>query len=208
MHGNDRGIPPDGFTRTAVGVYPAAGIFDDDTFRNVDLGLGGDGAGIQPIILSSYVHFWMAEVALSNGDAPGAASHLEMGMTQSIAKVQSFASLDADRNTSFEPNAATVTGFINTMLSNFNAATGDDQWNILSEQYWIAMYGGGADAHNYYLRTGFPTTVGLNIDPLPGNYPRTFLYPNNEVSTNPNFTQRLNNDDAVFWNTQPLPIAN
>jgi len=28
-HGNDEGTPPDSFTRTAVGVYPAGGSFDN-----------------------------------------------------------------------------------------------------------------------------------------------------------------------------------
>ncbi len=208
MHGNPEGIPPDNFTRTAVGVYPAAGMFDDDTFRNVNLGNGGNGAGIEPIILASYVDFWRAEVALAQGQAGNAETHMENGLTKSIAKVQGFVSLDGAADTSFEPSSADVTTFINDMTGAFNAASGDDRWNILAEQYWITLFGGGADGHNFYRRTRFPTTVAINIDPNPGNYIRTFLYPSNEVGSNPNYTQRLNNDDAVFWNTQPLPSAN
>ena len=209
MHGDDDGIPPDNFFRTAVGVYPAAGMFDDDTFRNVNLGNGGNGAGIEPFVLASYVDFWRAEVALTQGSAANAATYIKNGLTKSIDKVQGFGSLDSAADlANFEPTSGTVTSFIDTVLFDFNAATGDDQWNILSEQYWVTMYGGGVDAHNYYRRTGYPTTVSINIDPNPGNYIRTFLYPNAEVSSSPNFQQRLNNDDAVFWNTQALPIAN
>lgn len=209
MHGNDRGIPPDNFTRTAVGVYPAAGMFDDDTFRNVNLGLGGNGAGIEPIVLASYVDFWRAEVALAGGQPGPAATHLQNGLTKSIAKVQSFGSLDSAADLAgFEPTAGEVTTFINDMVAAFSGASGAAQWNILGEQYFVTLYGGGSDAHNFYRRTGYPTTVSDNLDPNPGNYIRTFLYPSNEVGANPNFIQRNDNNAAVFWNTQPLPSSN
>ena len=60
-HGDTDGTPPDNFTRTAVGVYPAGGRFDDDAFSNVGLGVGAGGFGIEPIFLSSYVDFMRAE---------------------------------------------------------------------------------------------------------------------------------------------------
>lgn len=53
-HGNAEGIPPDGFSKTAVAVYPAAGRADADFFdrdsgnRKVGVGLGGVGQGITP----------------------------------------------------------------------------------------------------------------------------------------------------------------
>ena len=49
-HGNDEGIPPDNFTRTAVGVYPAGGSFDNQPdIPNYDNygSLGATGAGIK-----------------------------------------------------------------------------------------------------------------------------------------------------------------
>ncbi len=210
MHANPRGIPPDGNERVAVGVYPAAGLFDDDDFSDVTLGLGGNGAGIEPFILASYVDFWKAEVALSPGGAGAAvaATNIQAGLEKSIAKVQTFISVDPGATASFAPTAADNTAYVAGVVADFTAATGADQWNILAEQYWITMFGGGADAFNFYRRTGFPTTVGLGFGPALGNFPRTFLYPQNEVIANPNIMQRTNNDDAVFWNTQPLPIAN
>jgi len=212
LHGNDEGTPPDNFTRTAVGVYPAAGLFDDDAFgsspRNLTLGAGGAGAGIEPIMLASYVDFMRAEVALTQGNAGSAADFMEDGLEKSMAKVQPFAQLDGSADLSFEPSATDVANYIAGIKADFLAASGDDQWNILAEQYFTTLFGGGADAHNFYRRTGYPTTVSLNIDPAPGNYIRTFLFPSSEVSANPNFSQRTNNDDAVFWNTQPLPSQN
>ena len=41
-HGNDNGIPPDGFKRTLRGVYPAGGAFDDSSFAGK---VDGDGFG-------------------------------------------------------------------------------------------------------------------------------------------------------------------
>merc|ERR1711967_152681 len=56
-HGNDNGIPPDGFLRTLRGVYPAGGTFDDNSFTGQVAGDGLGGVGITPIMLSSWMHF-------------------------------------------------------------------------------------------------------------------------------------------------------
>ena len=56
-HGNEDGIPPDGFLRTIHGVYPAGGKFDDSSFDGQSLADGGGGAGITPILLASSVDF-------------------------------------------------------------------------------------------------------------------------------------------------------
>ena len=203
-HGNNEGTPPDGFTRTAVGVYPAAGRFDDNSFDVVGLGLGGGGAGIEPIILASYVDFWRAEMAATPAEK---AEFLESGMTKSIAKVQSFAALDASADKSLEPTEGEVTTYIDGVVADFLAASGDAQMNILSEQYWIALYGGGVEAFNYYRRTGFPTTLAPNWEANPGAFPRSFLYPQTEVITNSNVSQKDDLSTQVFWDTNPAGPA-
>lgn len=215
LHREDGGAPPDEFLKTAAGVYPAAGLFDDDAFgvnpRNLTLGAGGNGAGIEPIILASYVDFWRAEVALDQGDAVGAATHMGNGLAKSIDKVSEFINLDSSADTNFEPSSADIDSYILSMTDALTAA-GDtpNGWNILSEQYFVTLFGGATDSYNYYRRTGYPTTVGTGFsdDANAGNFPRTFLYPGDEVSANPNVTQRTNLDTPTFWNTQPLPIAN
>lgn len=206
-HGNDEGTPPDNFTRTAVGVYPAGGRFDDDAFSNVGLGLGAGGAGIEPIYLSSYVDFMRAEAALASSMPGTAASYLESGMTKSIAKVQSFGELDGSADLSYEPSAGAVASYISNVVANFNGGSSDDQWNILAEQYFTAIFGGSADAYNFYRRTGYPDTVQPNLEPNPGVFPRTFLYPNSEVIANPNVLQRTDNATQVFWDTKPAGPA-
>lgn len=205
-HGNDEGTPPDNFTRTAVGVYPAGGLFDDNRFNGLNQDVGGLGAGIEPIILASYVDFWRAEVALAGGSPGAAAGFVEAGLTKSIAKVQSFGELDTTRDTSFEPDATTVSDFIAAKAA-LITDTSDDSWNALAEQFFVTMYGGGADSYNFYRRTGYPTTVFPNLDPNPGVFPRTFLYPSVEVIANPNITQRQDNNTQVFWDTQPAGPA-
>jgi len=208
-HGNDEGIPPDNFLRTAVGVYPAAGRFDDNSFDVVGLGLGGAGAGIEPIILASYVDFWRADMAASDADK---ATFMQAGMEKSIAKVQGFAALDSNADMSFEPTATDVTAYVDGIVADFNAATGADKINIFAEQYWIALFGGGSEAFNYYRKTGYPTTLTPNWEPNPGAFPRSFLIPQNEVVTNPNLTQKTTLTEQVFWDTNPaspaFPLAN
>jgi hypothetical protein len=208
-HGNDEGTPPDNFFRTAVGVYPAAGRFDDNSFGTVGLGRGGRGAGIEPIILASYVDFWRGMMAANDADR---ATHLRNGLVKSIAKVQSFGALDANADSSFAPDAATVTAYIDGVVADFNAATGDDKENIFAEQYFVTLYGGATEAYNYYRKTGYPTTVLPNWELDPGPFPRSFLYPQNEVVTNPSLTQKQTLTQQVFWDTNPasptFPPAN
>lgn len=203
-HGNNEGTPPDGFQRTAVGVYPAAGRFDDNSFGTVGLGLGGGGAGVEPIILAAYVDFWRAEMATSAADK---AAFLRAGLEKSIAKVQTFGSLDSNADLSFEPTEANVTTYIDDQVAAYSAATGDDKENILAEQYFITLFGGATEAYNYYRRTGYPTTLVPNWELNPGAFPRTFLYPQNEVITNSNLTQKTDNSLQVFWDTNPAGPA-
>jgi hypothetical protein len=208
-HGNDEGTPPDGFTRTAFGVYPAGGRFDDNSFGGVGLGLGGAGAGIEPMILASWVDFWRAEMATSDALR---GTFMEAGMAKSIAKVQTFGSLDSNADSSFAPSETEVADYISGIVADYNAATGDDKENVYAEQYWIALYGGAGESFNYYRKTGFPTTLLPNWEPSPGAFPRTFLLPQNEVITNPNLSQRTTLTTQVFWDTNPaspaFPVAN
>jgi hypothetical protein len=202
-HGDDDGTPPDNFLRSAVGVYPAAGRFDDNAFSNVGLGVGGGGAGIEPIYSASFVDFMRAEAALATSQNDLALDYILSGIQKSIDHVQTFAAVDGSADLSYEPSGDDISGFIDDVETAFNAADSDGKWNILGEQYFVAMYGGAADAYNFYRRTGFPTTLTPNLEPVPGVFPRTLLYPNNEVIANPNITQRLDNNTQVFWDTNP-----
>lgn len=209
-HGNDAGTPPDSFKRTAVGVYPAGGLFDSSDFdadsgltEGVGLGKGGGGAGIEPILLASYIDFWRGEM----GSDADKATFLRAGLVKSIAKVQGFGSLDGTADLSLVPTAMEVTTFIDGIVTAFNTATGEDKQNIFAEQYFTTLYGGATESYNYYRKTGFPTTVLPNWEPNPGPFPRTLLLPQNEVITNPNLSQRTDHTTQVFWDTNPASPA-
>ena len=247
-HGNDEGIPPDNFTRTAVSVYPAGGSFDGnaDAFpfvaqydengdyigyvasinklfkQQVGLGKGGGGAGIEPIILASYVEFWKAEANLMSGNAPAASTNIENALGLSIAKVMSFGALDGSADFSEVPDTATINAFVARIKAEFDAAdlttaldgqdypTAKDQMDILGEQFFVTMYGGGADAFNFIRRTGYPRTIARNVEAIAGSglFPRTVLYPGNEVGANPNIQQRTDHSTLVFWDSGVTNPAN
>ena len=69
-HGDDEGIPNDGTRRSTWGVYPGGGAFDNNQFNRSDSSNYTptlDGAGINPIFLSSFTHFALAEAGLDLG---------------------------------------------------------------------------------------------------------------------------------------------
>lgn len=217
LHGDDGGAPPDNFFRTAAGVYPAGGLFDDDRFGNVGLTLGGGGAGIEPFLLASQVDFMRAEVAMAQNNPGAAATHFQNAVSKSVNKVVGFGALDASRDVSFEATSDDITAFIDAQVMAFNdASTNDDRMNLLAEQYWISQFGAGAEAYNFYRRTGFPTTLPPNLEPNPGGFVRSFPYATSEVVANPNISQKADQSVQVFWDTNPpsaaggggFPVAN
>ena len=226
-HGNDEGTPPDNFTRTAVGVYPAGGSYDNQpdigdyngslaaafNVGQVWQGNGGGGQGIWPIYLSSYVKFMKAEAAMWTGDVAMARTYMEAGMNESITKVMSMSSVDAEADSAMFPTSSMVSAFVADVMAQFDAApmtsaldglgwpVEKDKLDILGEQYFVAMYGGANDAWNFIRRTGHPRTLsrGLMDNNESGVFPRTGTYPSNEISANPNILQRQDNNTLVFW---------
>ena len=238
-HGNDEGTPPDNFTRTATGVYPSGGSFDNlDDIGDYDTvgslgglnalagqvwqGNGGGGAGIWPIYLSSYVKFMKAEAALATGDAATAAMYMEAGMNESITKVMGFSSVDAEADSSKFPTSGDVAAFVSDVMAQFAAApttstldglgwpVAKSKWDLLGEQYFVAMFGGANDAWNFMRRTGYPSTLsrGLMDEVESGPFPRTGTYPTSEISANPSILQRQDNNTLVFWDSGTTVISN
>ena len=212
-HGDADGIPPDGLLRATWGVYPAGGRYDDSSFtaiaQPVDPGsFGAGGAGISPIMTAFMVDFWRAEMALVAGDAAAAEMHLVNAVTTQIAKVRPFGALDTAADLSSEPTDGEVTSYINGVASAFSGGTTEDQWNVLGEQFLIGSYGNGVDPYNFYRRTGFPNTVQSNLEPDPGQFIRSMLYPEVAVNANSNISQKSTNAEPVFWDTTSGPPAN
>jgi hypothetical protein len=215
-HGFGGGIPPDTFLRTGRGVYPVGGNYDDSRFASVGLEQGGGGAGITPIWLASWSHFMLAEVALVSGGA--ASGYLQDAMQISIDKVMSFGSLDGDAdltttdNGGTVPTSGTVSDYISAKVNEFSNGDMATKWNILGLQSFVAHFGNGSNSYNYYRRTGYPTTLQFTVEPTPGNFVRSFFYPADEATPNPNVEQKPNVDGQVFWDNNPsspgFPSAN
>ena len=213
-HGNDNGIPPDGFLRTLAGVYPAGGKLDDWSYGGQQDGDGFGGNGITPIMLASWTDFMIAELELVGGNEPASKAAMFRGIEKSMNKVISFKT-PTDRFTGimdfyFGGLTAVINGFYDRIDEEWDDAT--DKMNVLGMQYFVAQYGNGLDAYNFYRRTGYPTTLQPNIEPNPGGFIRSFFYPANHANTNQNISQKDGVTDQVFWDTNPgspgFPVAN
>lgn len=211
-HGDDDGTPGDQFFITTYGVYPAGGSFDDNSFGDVAQGAGGQGAGITPLLLSSWVDFMQAEVALVSGEVEEAKAEVISGAAKSIEKVTSFASLDADADLSFEPTDEEINDYLQDIEARFEAGATEGKWNVLAEQFWIASFGNGILNYNFYRRTGYPTTLQPNRELNPGNFIRSFRYPANFVNNNSSVEPKQGVGNTVFWDVNPaspnFPQAN
>ena len=219
-HGNDRGIPPDGFKRTLYGVYPAGGALDDLSYQDKKNGDGYGGAGITPIMLASWVKFMIAEYDMVNSDVANAKIHMFEGIDMSMDKVFNFKPTTPrfDYIFSGDPNLLPTideyaTWFKADLENDWDgAASTDEQWNILARQYFVAMFGNGIDAYNFYRRTGFPHDLQPNLEPDPGPFIRSMYYPANTVNNNPNISQKSTVAQQVYWDTNPpspgFPVSN
>ena len=213
-HGNDNGIPPDGFLRTLAGSYPAGGAQDDWTYGGFQDGDGFGGNGITPIMLASWTDFMIGEAELLAGNEAAAKTAMFAGMAKSMDKVTNF----YPRTDRFDGIMDFYFGGLDQVISDFYARISDewddasDKMNVLGMQYFVAQYGNGLDAYNFYRRTGYPTTLQPNIEPNPGGFIRSFFYPANHANTNSNINQKDGVTDPVFWDTNPgspgFPVAN
>jgi hypothetical protein len=215
-HGNDNGIPPDGFLRTLAGVYPSGGKLDDWSYGGQQDGDGNGGNGITPIMLASWTDFMIGEVELVAGNEAAAKTAMFAGMAKSMDKVTNFYPREAGNRFDvimdfyFGGLVQVVNGFYARISDEWDDAS--DKMNVLGMQYFVAQYGNGLDAYNFYRRTGYPTTLQPNIEANPGGFIRSFFYPANHANTNSNITQKDGVTEPVFWDTNPgspgFPVAN
>ena len=166
--------------------------------------------------------FMKAEAALATGDAAMAETYMTAGMNASITKVMGFSSVDAEADSSMFPTSGMVSAFVADIVAQFQAApttstldglgwpVAKSKWDLLGEQYFVAMYGGANDAWNFMRRTGYPSTLsrGLMDEVESGPFPRTGTYPTSEISANPSILQRQDNNTLVFWDSGTTVISN
>lgn len=203
-HMNADGIPPHDAFVTVFGVYPVGGPFDNSSFRNVSgseaASEGLQGAGISPIMLSSYTNFMLAESALILGTTGDARTYLEQGITESMNKVVAFGSSIATA-----PSQTEIDDHVADILADYDAATTDtDRLKVIAEQYFVALWGNGIEAYNTYRRTGQPADLQPAVDVAnPGTFVRSNWYPTGATDTNSNINQKPGVSAPVFWDTNP-----
>lgn len=217
-HVDPQGIPPDGLLRTAYGAYPVGGRFDNNHGASVAQTQGMQGAGMQPILMRSFVQFMLAESALYLGTTGVARTHYENGIRFSFADVRTWAStgtlgtstIGASPNEGTTINTFYSTANYNTDVNNYtNAALAayddrilvsvDEAMNYVAREYWVALFGCGYESYNLYRRTGKPTGMQPVINPTPGNFPSSFWYPANFANLNNSVTQKADLTTKVFW---------
>ncbi len=209
-HGNNDGIPPDTDRRTVAGIYPSGGLFDSDQgASSANSGVdGAQGAGIAPIMLSSFTQFMLAEAALTRSTGGDAAALLEEGIRQSIAKVMNFGAVQADGN-ALIPTEDDVNAYVAFVIASFNSASSnDDKLNIIMKEYHIALWGNGLEAYNGYRRTTFPNNLQPTLEPSSGDFPRLMYYPADYLNLNANISGQRELTDQAFWDTNAPGVIN
>lgn len=199
-HGDADGIPPDGGERTTWGIYPIGGKFDDSSGEAIPgRTIGLQGAGISPIMLSSFVDFMLAESALTLGTTGDAKDYLESGIRKSINKVISFSASAA--NEALVPSQENIDTYVNSVLTRFESADDDMKLEIIVKEYFIALFGNGVEAYNTYRRTGKPERLQPTRIIPNGGFILSFLYPANLVERNNTVEQKPDHTVPVFWDT-------
>ncbi|MBX2961678.1 MAG: SusD/RagB family nutrient-binding outer membrane lipoprotein [Cyclobacteriaceae bacterium] len=213
-HLDPQGIPPDNLGRTLYGLYPGGASFDNNTPGPMGAAkVGNRGAGIQPIMLTAYVDFMLAEVALTLGIG-NAGALLTSGMEKHIGFVRtwSLTTLESATILAFSSNAdhaAKTTSYVNQVNAEYAAAANDvARMRIIAREYWIALFGNGNEAYNLYRRTGQPDNMQPGQIPSFGKFPRTFFYPNDHVVQNNKANQKPDHDVRVFWDNNPPGFIN
>lgn len=208
-HLNSDGIPPHDAFLTNFGVYPVGGPFDAEDYRNITgstaISEGLQGAGMSPLLLSSYTHFMLAEAALTLGTTGNARTYLEDGMRASIGTVMSFGATvanSADPTATYIPSSTDIEDYISEVLGIYDAGDSTDKLRVIVKQYFIALWCNGVEAYNTYRRTGQPDDTQPSVDLQdPGTYVRSHWYPSTAADNNENLTQKADTTTPVFWDT-------
>lgn len=204
-HVDNQGIPPDNFLRSAWGAYPSGGRFDANVNTSVSATVGMRGAGIQPIMMRSFVQFMLAEAALYLGTTGTARTYFDNGIQASFDDVRAFVVAGAEGATvnTFYPAptyTADVAAYKAAALAAYDAQVGNDAiMNYIAREYWIALYCNGVEAFNLYRRTGMPTGMQPALNDAPGAFPRSFYYPANFATRNSSVTQKSDLTGRIFW---------
>lgn len=203
--GRDRsdpsGIPDDTGVRTAHGLYPYGGLYDDapEPANNNK----GRGDGIFPIATSWMVKFWQIEAMLTLGvthPSQTAAQLFTAAMNEQFTKVNSFTSKDAGATAM---TSTAITSYVNVWNTKFaNATSNSERLSVALKQAWYCNIGNGLELYNTFRRTGLPGDLQRPLQ-VPGNFALSLPYAQDELNLNPNTPEDKIYDSpssgAVFW---------
>lgn len=177
VFGRDRGdiagTPLDGTLRTAPGVYPGAGLYDDTepTTRKVNsnsLTNNNYGNGITPVICYYNTLLYRIEGILSLGTEGGskatARTLFEAAMRAHIAKVVAFgttidgtavaAGQGAPPAVVTTATSTNIDAYVNARLADFDLAANPLQ--VVLREAAVLNFGNGIEVYNTFRRTGYP----------------------------------------------------
>ena len=212
-HGNNSGIPPDSDKRTVAGVYPIGGKYSTFSFSSSSVqrsGIDGAlGAGIMPIVMSSFVKFIKAEAMLTvPGVSGNPLSELVSAINLSIDRVitpinlggKNYPVISASDLNQIVKNRVI---YINKITNLFNTSTTNKKLELIIKEFYLASWGNGIEPYNNYRRTGYPSNMQPTLEINSGNFYYTALYPSNETSNNPN-VPKTDRTRRVFWDKSNL----
>ncbi|WP_084647713.1 SusD/RagB family nutrient-binding outer membrane lipoprotein [Gelidibacter mesophilus] len=198
-HGEARTGRGDNLLRTVYGVFPGGGAFDQNQFVGSPHTNNLGGAGFLPILTSYNVKFLAAEAALMLGTNGDPETLLEQGIRASMSKVMNFGNITS----TYAATAADVDDYVLEVLNDYRAAnTEEERLDVIITEYYLATFGNSIEAYNAYRRTGYPSNIQTPIDNDNPTFPRSFPYPNDEVSTNLSISQK-SITAKIFWDKNP-----
>jgi SusD/RagB-like outer membrane lipoprotein len=208
-HGDNSGIPQDATKRTVAGIYPIGGAGFSPSTGSVQTGgnKGLLGAGIMPMLLSSWVNFMKAEAILELGIPGDAKAEFLAGINASISKVTEFGK-DQEAYPTVTANQTNAINNNKAAYPTFMATKYDESANkleIVIKEYYLAAWGNGIETYNNYRRTGYPSNFQPTVQPVSGAYYYRALYAASTVNNNPN-TPANDRTRRVFWDKANITL--
>lgn len=194
-HGDPSGIPLDGALRTALGVYPVGGLYDDEAEKAENN--NANGAGVFPALTGWMTKFMVAEAILEHGATSTATARelMEDAINEQMGYVETL-SLTLDEDTEVM-DSGDIDDYVALALSNYDAAT--NPLNVLLKQAWFANFGNGFEIYNAYRRTAYPNDLQVALQPV-RDFPLRVPYTLDETNLNTaNVPDVVYDVDRVFW---------
>lgn len=215
--GDGTAAPADLNRRSTFGVYPAGGLYDNASINNIPVtysyltnagatsspkvvaATDGTGAGIIPLITNAMVKLIRAEAAITLNTGDDARQNFSDGVTAHLNSVSAYGAA----NGGVALPAATIGGFVNKLLTAYDAVDDAGKLNMIMTQKYIACYGNGMEAYTDYRRTALPVLrtplSPLNAFPLRLYYSQTELSANTSLGEDVSALQIAQQTTPVFW---------